>query len=105
VGTLVVTKSAAFEGDTEYSETSVLDFEGRYDDATELFRGLVTITGGQKCVSSCEGMDMAEWDYAADWTGELLESDTTLLGKADFGAFDFRAVKVSPTIRVNIWAE
>lgn len=93
-GTLVVMKSAEFEGDPEWTETSVLDFEGTYDDATDSFRGLVTITGGQKCVSSCEGMDMTEWDYAADWTGRLTEYDTTILGKADFGAFDFTAAKV-----------
>jgi hypothetical protein len=91
VGTLVVTKSAAFEGDPEWTETSVLHLTGTYDEDRELYRGLVTITGGQTCVSICEGMDMAEWDYAADWTGQLWHLDTVIVGKADFGAFDFTA--------------
>ena len=37
---------------------------------------------------------MTEWDCAADWTGQLTRYDITIMGKVDFGAFDFTAAKL-----------
>ena len=93
-GKVVVTKPSAFEGDSGTTETYNLDFEVKYVADTDGFTGQVHITGGSKCFINCEGVDDYDLDYYADWRGQLVEYDQTILGKADNGAFDFTAAKV-----------
>jgi hypothetical protein len=93
-GTLVISKPSAFADDPETTETSILDFEGTYDVDTDSFSGQVHITGGATCSKYCEGTDDTDWDYYADWTGQMAEYDQVILGYVDGGAFDFEANKV-----------
>jgi hypothetical protein len=71
-GKAVIDDISQFAGDTTFTDTYNLKFQGTYDAKTGLLNGLVAVTGGNACKSNCAGTSNSTYNHSSYWQAQVV---------------------------------